>query len=279
MPTGWKKTRSLARLLNRLILVLLAALFLLPFLWMLSTALKTPAQVYAFPPVWFPSPVSLENFRSAWSLLDFPLYMRNTLIVALLTALGSLFSSSIIGYALAYLPGRGQRVLLLIMIGTVIIPPTVTLVPQFILMSWFGWVDTYLPLILPAIFGNVIYILLFRQYFKALPDELIESAELDGCNPLMTYALIALPLARPVAVLVAVFAFIGAWNDFIGPLIFLNSSSKYTLSLGLSLFQSAYQNQLHFMMPMSFLTLLPIIVIFILSQPFLDTNLFGELEL
>jgi multiple sugar transport system permease protein len=279
MPKGWRWTGWLARLLNGVMLVSLAALFLLPFLWMLSTALKTQAQVYAFPPTWLPSPVSLETLRSAWRLLDFPLYLRNTLVVALLTTLGSLLTSSLVGYALAFLPARGQRWLLLLALGSAIFPPTVALIPQFLLMSWLGWVDTYLPLILPAVFGNVIYIFLFRQYFKTLPYELIESAELDGCNPLTTYARIGLPLARPVVVLVGVFAFIGAWNDFLGPLVYLSSQSRYTLSLGLSLFQSAHQPQLHFMMPMSFLALLPIVAIFVLSQSFLDTGLFGELEL
>ena len=267
------------KLLAGAALLVLAAAFLLPFLWLLATAFKTERQIFSFPPSLLPSPISLENFRAALGLMDFPLLLRNSLAVGLLTTTGSVITSSLIGFGLASLPARGKHAIYGLMLATIVIPPAVTIVPQFVLMSRLGWVNTYLPLVLTPVFGNVIYILLFRQFFKTLPPELFESAELEGSSPVSTYLRIGLPLAKPVLILVAVFAFIGSWNDFLAPLVYLSTQDRYTLSLGLSFFQSARQSQLHYLMPVSFLAVLPIALLFLFSQRFLDTNVFGRFEL
>lgn len=248
------------------VLIALAVPFLLPFLWMVSTAFKPAGMVYTSPPEWIPRPVTLHNFREAWKLLDFPRFIRNSLWIAGLTTLGTVLSSSVVGFAFATLPGRGKRFLFNLMLATVMIPSTVTLIPLFVLFSRLGWVNTYLPLIVPAFFANAFYVFLFRQFFRSLPAELFESAELDGCNPFMAYWRIALPLSRPALATVSVFAFVSAWNDFLGPLVYLSSNDKYTLSLGLALFQGTHYAQLHYLMPISLLALLPVLLLFVIAQ-------------
>lgn len=247
-------------------LLALAVPFLLPLLWMVSTALKPASAIYASPPQWVPRPATLDNFRQAWGLLDFPRFIRNSLLVTSLTVLGTLLSSSLVGYAFATLPGRGKQFLFNLLLATVMVPPAVTLIPTFILFTKLGWVNSYLPLIVPHFFANAFYVFMFRQFFRGLPAELFESAELDGCNPLGAYWRIALPLSRPALATVAVFAFIGAWNDFLGPLVYLSTNAKFTLSLGLSLFQGIYYTQFQYLMPMSLVALLPVLVLFVIAQ-------------
>jgi ABC-type glycerol-3-phosphate transport system permease component len=251
------------------IVALTIAPFLMPLLWMVSTAFKPTEMVYANPPQWIPDRVTLENFQKAWGLLDFGRFVRNSALVAGLSVVGTLASSSLVGYAFATLPARGKRLLFNLLLATVMVPASVTLLPTFVLFSKLGWVNTYLPLVLPHFFANAFYVFLFRQFFQGLPPELFESAELDGCNPLMSYWKIALPLSRPALVTVAVFAFVGAWNDFMGPLIYLSTNDKFTLSLGLSFFQGLHYNQLHYMMPMALVALLPVLVLFFVAQRYL----------
>jgi multiple sugar transport system permease protein len=266
-------------LLASLVLLFFVLLFLMPFLWMLTTSFKTESQVYSFPPRLIPAPFSIENFIASLKLIDLAILVRNSTIIALAVTLGTMLTSAFVGYAFAMLPARGKSALMLVMVSTIVIPPTIILVPQFILLSHLGWVDTYLPLILPPIFGNVIYILLFRQFFRSLPGELMESAELDGCSPIMSFIYIALPIARPLLTVVGVFAFIGAWNEFLSPLVYLNNQQDFTVSLGLSTFESVNYNQLHLMMPVSLLAILPVVLLFFASQENIEINIFGRLDL
>jgi ABC-type glycerol-3-phosphate transport system permease component len=248
------------------VLIALAVPFALPLLWMVSTSLKPAGLVYASPPQWIPWPLTLDNLTQAWGLLDFPRFFRNTLIVAGLTVAGSLLSSSVVGFAFATLPGRGKGILFGLCLATVMVPTSVTLIPLFLLFSRLGWVNTYLPLIVPHFFANAFYVFLFRQFFRGLPADLFESAELDGCNPFMSYWRIALPLSRPALATVAVFAFLGAWNDFMGPLVYLSTNETFTISLGLSLFQGSHYTQLHYLMPMSLVATLPVLILFLAAQ-------------
>lgn len=255
--------------MKRLLLPLLAIPFLLPLLWMLSTAFKPAAQVYAAPPTWLPDPPTLENFSRAWGLLDFPRFFVNSLIVSGLTALGAAGSSALAGYAFAVLEGRGKRLLFALLLTSMALPASAILIPQFMLFSALGWVNTWLPLIVPAFFGAPFYVFLFRQYFRRLPAELWDSAALDGCNPWQAFLLIGLPLARPALAAAAVFAFIGAWNDFLNPLVYLSKTETFTLNLGLSLFDGLFYTQLEYLMPMSLLALLPALGFYALSQKYL----------
>jgi multiple sugar transport system permease protein len=252
--------------LHYVVLALLALPFLLPLAWMVSTAFKPAAMIYASPPQWIPIPATLENFAQAWKLLNVPQLVANTAIIMVLTVGGALISSSLVGFGFATLPGRGKNLLFGLLLATIMIPAPVTLLPLFVLFSKLGWVDTYLPLVVPQFCANAFYVFLFRQFFRSLPPDLFESAELDGCNPLMAYWHIALPLSRPALAAVAVFAFVGAWNDYLGPLIYLNSNAKFTLSLGLAQFQGIYYTQLQYLMPVSLLALLPVLAVFLLAQ-------------
>jgi len=244
----------------------LALLFLLPLAWMVSTALGPAESFYASPPQWLPSRITLENFQKAWKLLDVPQLFANSFLITTLTVFGSLISSPLVGFAFATLPARGKNLLFSVLLGSIMVPASVTLLPLFILFSKLGWIDTFLPLIVPHFFANAFYVFLFRQFFRSLPPDFFESAELDGCNPLMAYWYIALPLCRPALASVAVFAFIGAWNDYLGPLIYLNRTANYTVSLGLGQFQGIYYTQFQYLIPMSLVALLPVLAIFLIAQ-------------
>jgi multiple sugar transport system permease protein len=248
-----------------LFLFALSLPFLLPLFWMISTAFKPPALIYASPPRWFAHP-TLENFQKAWALLDFPRFIVNSMFVTSLSVTGTLFSSSITGFAFATLPARGKSFLFNLLLATVMVPNSVTLIPLFVFYSRLRWTNTYLPLIVPQLFANAFFVFLFRQFFRSLPNELFDSAALDGCNPWMAYWKIGLPLSRPVLATVAIFSFLGSWNDFLYPLVFLNTPDKFTLTLGLSLFHGLYYTQIQYLMPMALVALIPVLVIFLIGQ-------------
>ncbi len=258
--------RSLSGGVSCALLTALAVPFVLPFLWMLSTAFKPAALVYANPPTWIPHPPTLRNLREAWALLDFATFARNSVRVSAFTVLGTLASSSLVGYAFAVLPARGRSWFFAALLATLMVPGPVTLTPVFILFSKLDWANTHLPLVVPHFFADPFFVFLFRQFFRGLPPQLCESAELDGCNPLQTYWHVALPLARPALGAAAVFAFAGAWNDLLGPLVYLSTNDRYTLSLGLALFQGLHYTQLHYLMPMCLVALAPVVAVFLFVQ-------------
>ena len=248
------------------LLVVAAVPFLVPLGWLALSALKTPAQLYGAPGTWLPEPITFDGFVQGAELLDLPRLMGNSLLVATLTVVGTVLSSSLAGFAFAVLPARGKGVLFALLLATIMVPPVVTLIPQFVLFSRLGWTGTYLPLVVPAFFASAIYVFLFRQYFAGLPVSLFEAAELEGCTPLGVWRRVAMPLARPVVATVAVFAFVGSWNDLLGPLVYLDSVHDQTLSVGLANFQGTYVNQLHLHLPMSLLALLPVTLVVIVAQ-------------
>jgi multiple sugar transport system permease protein len=243
--------------------------FGLPFVWLIASALKPVDQFYASPPTLLPNPPSLSNLTGVLGLLDVPRLVANSTFIAVLSVIATVLSSAVVGYAFATLPARGRGVLFAILIATIIVPPTVALVPQFILFSRIGWVGTYLPLIVPHLFGSAFFIFLFRQWFRNLPPHLFESAELDGANPLQSFRYIALPLARPALAAVAVFAFVGSWNDFLGPLVYLRSPDTFTVTLGMATFQGVFVNEVHYSVAMALIALIPPILIFVIAQRFL----------
>ena len=248
-------------------LAVLAVLpFAVPFLWLIASALKPVGQFYAFPPTLLPDPPSLENLAGAVALVDVPRLLANSTLIAVLSVAATVVSASIVGFAFATLPARGRRPLFAVLIATILVPPSATLVPQFILFSRLGWVGGYLPLIVPHLCGSAFYVFLFRQWFRNQPANLFESAELDGANPLQAWWHVALPLARPAIAAVAVFAFVGSWNDFLGPLLYLRSPDTFTISLGLAAFQGTYVSQLHLTLALSLVALLPVVVVFAVAQ-------------
>jgi ABC-type glycerol-3-phosphate transport system permease component len=246
--------------------IIVALPFALPLAWLAVNVLKPPGQFYAAPPTLLPAPPSLDNIQGVFALVDVPRLFLNTTMIAVATALATVASSAIVGYAFATLGARGARILFAVLVATIMIPPAALIVPQFVVFSRLGWVDTYLPLVVPALFGNAFFIFLFRQWFRSLPAHLFESAELDGANPLQAFRHIALPLARPVLAAVAVFSFVAAWNDFLGPVVYLRSPDSFTLSLGLASFQGLYVNQVHHSVTLAAFALVPPVVLFVLAQ-------------
>ena len=243
--------------------------FVLPLLWLVAGALKPPGQFYTAPPTILPDPPSLEAIRTAVRLVDAPRLVANSLLLGVLNVVGTVASGAIVGFAFATLPARGGRPLFALLVATILVPPSVTLIPQYILFSRLGWVGTYLPLVVPQWLGSAFAIFLFRQWFRGLPPNLFESAELDGANPFQQLRYVALPLARPVIAATAVFAFVGSWNDFLGPLLYLRTPDTFTVSLGLASFQGLYVNQVQQTMALSLLALLPVIAVFALAQHWL----------
>ena len=243
---------------------------MMPFLWMVSTALKVPKQIFTYPPVWIPNPVMWSNFKEAWTgFVPFNLFLRNSLIITLGNVLGNLVSCSLTAYGFARIPARGKGPLFLLVLATMMVPLWVTLLPQYVLFSRLGWTNTFKPLMVPAWFGWPFFIFLLRQFFMTIPVDLDDSARIDGCSTWGILARIILPLAKPALATVAVLGFIGNWNNFMGPLIYLRDQDRYTLALALQHFQGEQGYVLyHYMMAAAFLTVLPIIVIFFLAQKY-----------
>jgi len=240
--------------------------FALPLLWLLLAAFRPPAELLSAPPTFWPERLTLANFAESWQLLDFGRFLRNSALVAALTVVGAVLSSSLVGYAFAVLPARAKGVWFALLLSTVMLPSAVTLLPTFLLFSKLGWVGTYLPLVVPHFFANAFYVFLFRQFFRAMPRELFDAAELDGCNPWTAFWSVALPLARPAIVTVALFAGIGSYNQFLEPLVYLTRESTFTMPLGLAFFQGLYGTQLQYLIPMSLLALAPVAVAFFAAQ-------------
>lgn len=243
-----------------------ALLFMLPFLWMVSTSLKPDTQFYAHPPVWIPSPFMWSNYPDAVNYITFFLYLRNTVTIAGLATLGALISSSLVAYSLARIPWPGRNLLFVLTVATLMLPFQVTLIPLFLVFRNLGWVNSFLPLIVPHWFGGALYIFLLRQFFMTIPMELSEAARIDGASELRIYWSIILPLARPALATVAIFEFIARWRDYLGPLIYLSNQDLYTLSLGIYEYRSQYGAEWGLLMAASVLITLPIILLFFFMQ-------------
>lgn len=262
-----RRARGITReLLIHLALIPAALIFMLPFLWMLSTSFKSDAQLYAYPPVWLPNPIQWQNYPDAVNYITFFLYLRNTLIIAVSATIGALFSCSLVAYSLARIPWPGRHVLFIITVATLMLPFQVTLIPLFLVFKNLGWVGDFRPLIVPHFFGTALYIFLLRQFFMTIPMELSEAARMDGASEFRIYWSVILPLARPALATVAIFEFIARWRDYLGPLIYLNDQNLYTLSLGIYEYRSQYGAEWGLLMAASVLITLPIILLFFFLQ-------------
>ncbi len=250
-----------------IILVALAAVFALPLFWMVTTALKTDTQVLVFPPQWIPSPAEWRNFREAWNFAPFDTYLKNTLIITVSATIGQVISASLVGYGFARLRFPGREPLFMLLIATTMLPYIVTLVPQFLLFRELGWINSFLPLTVPYFFGGSPFLIfLLRQYFRTIPMDLSDAARLDGASEFGIFFRIILPLAQPAIVTVAIFSFLAHWNDYLGPLIYLNDENKKTLMLGLRGFIGETQQRFQYLMAASTLVAMPTIILFFLFQ-------------
>jgi ABC-type glycerol-3-phosphate transport system permease component len=255
-------------LLAYLILLVGAVPMIFPFLWMLSTALKTPAQLLAFPPVLIPNPVEWGNFGAALQTLPFGRFFRNTLIIEFFVIVGGLISNTLVAYGFARLRFPGREFLFFVLISTIIIPWMVRLVPLYLIFNRVGWVNSFLPLIVPAFFGTPFDIFLLRQFFRSIPDDLSDAARIDGANEIQILLRLILPLSKPVLAAVTIFTFQNVWDDFVYPLVFLHDQQLKTLALGLYDFISIdpFATPWHLLMASSVLIVLPVLLLFAAFQ-------------
>lgn len=263
-----KATRAVTHLILHIVLVLFSLVFVFPFLWMLFTALKTPAELLRGIQQFLPEAPQWSNFITAVEAIPFFMYLKNSLIVVTLVVTGTVFSATTAAYAFAKLRWKGRDKWFVVMLATMMLPIQVILIPTYIMYAKIGWLGTRLPLVVPAFFGGgaAFYIFLLRQFFKGIPRELSESAVIDGANHWQIFMKIMLPLSKPAVVTVALFTFMGAWNDYFGPLIFLSNPEHWTLALGLRAFQTQYGGQYNLMMAASILIMLPTLVMFFFAQ-------------
>lgn len=325
-----KRRSLLATALAYLLLLGISAVFLLPFLWMVSGSFKTLETVFEYPPsllpretvtvtrgdrplkralyrpdarsegpaeatllldqrpgevrierengatAWVPDDhvtllrrvkFRVENYPEAWTAKPFTLFAFNTLFITFCCIVGQVLTASLVAFAFARLEWPGRNLLFFAMLATMMLPAEVTMIPSYLIFRSLGWIDTFLPLIAPSFLGGGAFsIFLFRQFFMTLPRELDEAARVDGCSSLRIYASILMPLCKPIIATIAVFSFVAHWNDFLTPLIYLNSSEKFTLALGLQFFRGTYDTQMHLLMAASTVVLLPVILVFFFAQ-------------
>lgn len=249
-----------------------AVVMLLPLFWMVSTAVKSADQVLTSPPILFPAHPHWNNFPDGITAPAVPdgnflIYIKNTTIYTVLEVIGDTFVGAVVAFGFARLRAPGSTVLFFLVLATIMIPFQATLIPQIILFRLLGWIDTPLPLIVPTFFGNAFNIFLLRQFFRSIPRELDEAATIDGLGYPGIFLRIILPLSKPALAAVAVFSFVFHWNDLLGPLVYLNTTSKYPVSLALGSFEGAYGfGQWNLLMAVSLLSALPCLVLFFVAQ-------------
>ncbi len=261
-----RSTRTLHHILIYGLLVAGSIVFLLPLLWMLSTSLKVSSAVFAYPPSFLPTSLQWHNYIDGWTALPFTTFLKNSVIITGANVVGNVVSCSLVAFGFSRLRARGRGLLFLLVLGTMMIPNEVTMVPRFILFKQLGWINTLAPLIVPAWFGYPFFIFLLRQFFMGIPRELDEAAYIDGASFFRVFWNVILPLSKPALGAVAIFSFIGNWNNLLDPLIYLRSQDLYTIALGLNLFLGQYVTVVNQLMAVSILALVPILVIFFFAQ-------------
>ena len=240
---------------------------LFPFYWMFRSSFMDMGQIFVMPPIMIPNPIVATNYPEALEVMPYLKYLVNTLIIVASNLGGSILAASLCAFSFSRLRWPGRDKIFMLILTSLMMPGIVTMIPTFVMWSKLGATNSLIPLTLPIWFGGNVYnIFLFRQFFLGIPRELDEAAYVDGASFFAVYWKIILPLAKSAMVVVGIFSFLGSWNDFMGPLIYLNEESKYTLSLGLQLFQGSYTAQWHLLMAASILVLMPAIIVFFIGQ-------------
>lgn len=264
-----KKRKAISDIITYIVIVALAIMILIPFFWMLSTALKPNADIFAWPPEWIPHPALWDNFVKAWKALPFSDYLVNTIFIVVLGMTAEITSETLVAYGFARFNFPGRDIIFFILLSTMMLPFHVTLIPTFIIWQKLGLVGTFDPLVLRAWTAwGPFYIFLLRQFFMAIPLELDDAAEIDGASPLQTFYYVLLPQVKPALLAVGIFAFKGYWNDFLGPLIYLTDMKNYTMNLGMYFFMGGVNEapKWNYLMAMSVIIALPIIILFFAAQ-------------
>jgi len=260
--------------LTHVALVLLSALFVMPILWMLTTSVKPINETMTSPPRWIPSQFQFWNYREAvmygseeLGYIPFLVYARNTVLITILTVTGAVCSNALVAYSFARLKWPGRDLFFSVTLATMMVPFPVIMVPTFALFRWLGWVGTFRPLWVPAFFASAYSIFLLRQFFRTIPMELSEAAKIDGASEIRTFVDVIIPLAKPALAVVALFTFMGSWNDFMGPMIYLVDQKTFTLSVGLQAYQTTHGGTpWNLLMAASAMVILPIVVVFFFAQ-------------
>ena len=247
----------------------LGVLFLVPLFWLVSSSLKKGNEVFDQPVQWWPAVPQWQNYPDAWNALPFTRFLVNTLFVTVVPLLAEVFVSAIVAYGFARFVFPGRNLLFMVMISTMFLPDAVKLIPTFIIWKQFDLIDHYDPLVLTSLLGGTpLFIFLMRQFFSSVPKEIEEAALIDGANVFQTFTRVMIPLIRPALLSVSIIGFQGHWNDFLGPLIYLNSQAKYTLTVGMYFFTGGVNERPHWewLMAMSTLMIIPILILFIFFQ-------------
>lgn len=262
------KTVSLkGRVFAYTVLIIVALLMIFPFLWLVSSSLKSQLEIFNYPPTWIPNEIMFQNYVEAMTFRPFPRYLTNSVAVAFLNVIAVVSSSSLCAYGFARIRFWGREFWFGIVIATLLLPNIVTLVPQFIIFTRLGWVDSILPLTIPLFFGGGAFnIFLLRQFFRTIPEELADAARIDGCSEFGIYWRIMLPLSRPALITVSIFTFLAAWNDLIGPLVYLRTPETYTVAIGLAQFRGAMTTRWDLQMAAATVMVLPVVALFFFAQ-------------
>ncbi|MDQ2686314.1 MAG: carbohydrate ABC transporter permease [Armatimonadota bacterium] len=268
---AWVPEREARLTLLHLVLLSGSALFLVPFVWLVVTSLKTDAQIAVYPPVWVPHPVLWRNYPDALKFLpassDYGLLnLVNTLIIAILSVIGTVLSSSFVAYGFARMRWPGKDWLFGVLLATMMLPDAVTMMPRFLIFRQLHWIDTLLPLWVPSFFASAFSVFLMRQFFMGIPQELEDAAKIDGCGPFTMWWRVMMPLVKPALAAVTIMTFLGAWKDFLGPLIYISSPEKMPLSYVLQLYNAAHGGEPGLLMAATTLVVLPVIVLFFFTQ-------------
>ena len=249
-----------------IILILGSFFMLMPLVWLVRSSFMELNQIFIFPPVWIPEPFTFENYPGVFEAVPFLKYFINTFTILIPSVIGILISCCMGAYAFSRLNWPYRDFIFAVLMTTLMLPYAVTLIPTFLIWAKLGLVNTFWPLIIPKWFGAIFYIFLLRQFFLTIPKELDEAAKIDGANPLQILWHVVLPLSRPALITVAIFAALAEWNDFLGPLIYLNNDEDYTLAIGLAQFTGLYHSQWNLLMAASTMVVIPVIILFFFAQ-------------
>lgn len=260
------------------LLGIIALYFLAPFLYLFFSAFKTEAEAISYPPKFLPTTWHFENFIKAWKSQPFGTYLINSAIITVLTTIGQLISCSLVAYGFARFEFKGKNILFMIMLATMMIPWDVTMIPQYMEFNLFGWINTLKPLIVPAWFGSAYYIFLMRQFLMGVPKDFESAAKIDGANAFQIYWGIYMPILKPALIMVAVLNILTVWNDYLGPLIFLQDRSKYTLALGLAAFKGVHSTKIVPMLCITIIMIIPPIITFIAAQKYIVETTSGSIK-
>ncbi len=264
---GYIVIKHIKTLIVYLLLLAGSAVMLIPLVWLVRSSFMGLSQIFIFPPQWIPDPWHFENYPRALTTIPFFRYFLNTMIILIPSVIGTVITSALAAYGFSRLRWPGRDLIFNILLTTLMLPYAVTLIPTFLLWARLGLINTYWPLILPSWFGGgIFFIFLLRQFFMTLPRELDEAAIIDGANPIQIFIYVIVPLSVPALITVAIFATLNAWNDFLGPLIYLNDSRQFTLALGLAEFTGLYTSQWHLLMAASTMVIIPVLILFFIAQ-------------